>query len=274
MLRRWRLWLFLLSICLLWTLWAAIIWLKPEALFDPDINGGKFSSSGAFGDSFGFVSSLMAAIAAIGVFSSYSSQKSDFELQYFERNFFTLLANFRQIVAETDVTLRKARKDTSSSIELNLARGEILSEQHGRDAYRLILILIRERLRTSDYNNIKLVGASYSMVYNKFIDDLGHYFRCLYHIYKLIDEKCPLNKDDYARIIRAHLSNSELCLIAYNCIVGEGCYEFSKYVDKYSILHNLHRTTLPEKQQAELEFFLRKLPVNSFRFQPNVPLTY
>lgn len=93
-------------------------------------------------------------------------------------------------------------------------------------------------------------------------------------MYRLIDEDCPNNKQYYSRIVRAQLSNSELCMLAYNCIVGEGRFKFSKLVSKYSVLHNIHREGLDEYSRAELAFFIRKLPAESFRFDPITPITY
>jgi hypothetical protein len=267
-------WSIPISIALIWTGWSFIVF--NNAQYMPKFDDNPFAITGSFGDSFGFISSLMAAIAALGVYFSYRAQREDATLQYFERNFFALLGNFREIVKEIDVNLRETNRNDTIRFgpQLAMASGRLVSAHQGRDALKIVLLIIRSNIEPESYRDSKIVYRAYTLQHDKFVDDLGHYFRCLYHIYRLIDKKCPGSKDDYARIVRAHLSNSELCLLAYNCILGEGRHEFVRYIEKYSVLHNIHRSNLDICEKYELDFFIRSLPTNSFRFDKTKDFCY
>lgn len=78
---------------------------------------------------------------------------------------------------------------------------------------------------------------------------LSHYFRNIYWILKIVDERCPtkfsdddirsyMEKRSYANMLRAQLSEAELAMIQINCFgpYGSG---LKYYVEKYSILKPL-----------------------------------
>jgi hypothetical protein len=73
-------------------------------------------------------------------------------------------------------------------------------------------------------------------------DVLGHYFRNLYQLLKLVDRFAPELDDPsyYSSIIRAQLSTSELKLLFYNCLnrmVDDG--QFKTLVIRYRLLEHL-----------------------------------
>nr|WP_275986046.1 putative phage abortive infection protein [Serratia ureilytica] len=72
-------------------------------------------------------------------------------------------------------------------------------------------------------------------------DELGHYFRFIYNIFKFIDESIVSNEDKikYSKIIRAQLSDYELTIIFYNCLTWRGCESFKALIEKYSIFDNI-----------------------------------
>lgn len=108
--------------------------------------------------------------------------------------------------------------------------------------------------------------SRYKLFYKDFEDDLGHYFRLLYHLYKMIDEKCPSGEEQkyyYAQLVRAHLSTSELFLLAYNCICGEGRHKFVSLIAKFAVLHNIEFGNNRFEKAEEL--FIRQLPENAFK---------
>lgn len=263
----------------LWLLW---LWLllygdSSGLFFDKETNS-TFSASGAFGDSFGAIASLMTTIAAVGVYLTFSSESEARKQKTFEENFFSLLRNFESIVAQT--RMERTIRDQQSTFKATYhkldraGKAKVERTHHGRHALAIILYTIRNNLQPDQYKNIKQVARAYNNSFDKYVGSLGHYFRSLYHIYRLIDTKCPKDHEQYSRIVRAQLSNPELCLLAYNCTVGEGRTKFKKLVVQYSVLHNLHRVGLDPHEEAELDFFVRKIPEGAFRFEPIKPVTY
>lgn len=193
-----------------------------------------FAKSGMFGDSFGGFSALMAALAAAGALLTLQVQRREAAQQTFNTNLFTLLSNFTSVVEDTDIHnfIYEDQDDGTRIEQLNYI-------WEGRDAYRVMLGDLRSRFNTEDLADLEITTGRYEQFFTEHRDDLGHYFRILYHLFRYIDESCKGDKDYYSRIVRAHLSNSELFLVAYNCICGEGKTKFVKLAEKYSILHNL-----------------------------------
>lgn len=262
-----------------WLSWFGLVIYGPSLglFFEPETES-RFGTSGAFGDSFGVVASLMTTVAAVAVYLTYYMDKEDRAAREFESNFFTLLKNFESITSQIRIELLAPDEniDYESKYERlqRVTTTKVVRSHQGRMGIAVVLLILRDRLGPNSYSDTKVVAKAYDATFDHFVSYLGHYFRTLYHIYRLIEEKCQGDKDYYARIIRAQLSNPELCLLAYNCIVGEGRHKFKTFASKYSIFHNLHREGLDEYQQAELQFFLRKLPKNAFRFDPVEPITY
>ncbi|HSX54501.1 MAG TPA: putative phage abortive infection protein [Sphingomonas sp.] len=217
----------------------------------------------------------MATLAAMGAFYTFSEQREESRRNQFEQNFNTLLANFQSIARQIDISILTydlPSDDIPEQYWEPYAK-EVLKMQ-GRDALRRLLSILREDLSPSDFSDSKVVSRVYDGFYDRWMDDLGHYFRCLYHLMRLISESCPKDRFYYSRIVRAHLSNSEQVLLAYNCIFGEGRFEFVKYVEEFSMLHNMHRRNLNELHRAEMDLFVSVLPGECFRFDTESAFTY
>ena len=270
-------WIIPLLIGGFWIFWIIFLLSKGE-YFDLVFSNNSltaYQGVAQFGDAFGGISSLMATIAAIAVYYSHISQGEESRLQYFERNFFSLLSGFRQIAGEIDLVVKEYKDDPEIPELLRHLFGETKAEVKGREAIRALVAMLRSDLHPDDFSDSKIVYRIYSGLFNRYVDDLGHYFRSLYHVYRLIEEKCPEErKMYYGRIVRAQLSNSELCLLAYNCIIGEGRFEFVNYACKYSIFHNIHRVDLSEIERSELRFFTRTLHQDCFKFDEITPFSY
>jgi hypothetical protein len=85
---------------------------------------------------------------------------------------------------------------------------------------------------------------------------LSHYFRTLYVIIKYIDDSTSIQteeKQNYARILRAQLSDEELLALFYNVVMrpipGDNPLEFgfpkmTQYVKKYDLLQNMNKSKL------------------------------
>ena len=87
--------------------------------------------------------------------------------------------------------------------------------------------------------NTEVVLQRYVALQKKHNEILGHYFRNLYQILKLVDREGP-TIDRYTGILRAQLSSTELALLAINClddIVDNG--KFRELLIKYRMLEHL-----------------------------------
>ena len=191
-----------------------------------------FTNPGEFGDSFGPLSTLMAAAAAVAAIAAYVSQrnelrqaKEDAKIERklsvkrdFEETFFSLLNLFRETVKEIDVEDQYGANPVC-----------------GRDAFRR---MIEIRLGGASSNDVD-DEEKFKKVYTIYRDDLAHYFRLFYHIVKFIDESPLEDKRLYSRLLRATLSNAEIVLIALNCVYGGGKPKLKRLVEKYQMLHNI-----------------------------------
>ncbi len=91
-----------------------------------------------------------------------------------------------------------------------------------------------------DPNEEKLIRI-YKKAYHQYKAILGHYFRNLFHIVRIVDENQLLDenqKKDYLKILRAQLSQYELVLLAYNALTNYG-EKFYPLINKYELLKNI-----------------------------------
>jgi hypothetical protein len=273
----------ILAVCavpLVWILWFAAL-LAPSNGFSSLLkldSTDPFKTLGPFGDAFGPIASLMATIAASGALYAFISDRSDRRLQSFESNFFILLSNLESITRQSSLKFGRKDKDVNFSSKYKslerIATRKIVKEFEGRNALLVIVYRIREKVGIDGYRDVKEVYRAYTRIFGGNVNTLGHYFRTIHHICRLIDERCPGDKQYYARILRAQLSNEEICLLAYNCIVGEGRLKFARLAISFSLFHNLHNYENDQYASAELRFFRRKLPNEAFRTEHNPEINY
>lgn len=84
----------------------------------------------------------------------------------------------------------------------------------------------------------------YDFIYFKLSTDFGHYFRNVYRIIKMVDEKKfsedPIEdfkiKYSYTSIVRAQLSDDEILWLFFNCLSNKGSEKFKPLLEKYTIL--------------------------------------
>jgi len=91
---------------------------------------------------------------------------------------------------------------------------------------------------------------------------LGHYYRNIYQIIKFIDKQKYLldaDKKDYAKMLRAQMSNHELAIFFYNSLSPLG-KEWT-----------LRKTTLNGKKVSFIEKyeFIKNIPLNGFTYELN-----
>jgi Putative phage abortive infection protein len=93
----------------------------------------------------------------------------------------------------------------------------------------------------------KMISDSYGKFHKGFSNELGHYFRTLYHVILYVDraELEDAEKRNYIRLVRAQLSQHQLLMLFYNGLTdGLGYPKFFPLIKKYDLLQNLGETEL------------------------------
>lgn len=210
---------------------------------------------GTFGDMFGAVNALFSGLAfATLIYTTWmqreelalqreeltstrneiteqrrqmEQQSSTFELQRFESTFFALLELHGQIVSSMDIT-RSSGTNLKSKHCFKYFHGKLKKEDTRSALFPSPL--------DSDLPNIQ---SFYERFYSNHQADLGHYFRTLYHIFKLIHDSGIQNKNRYSSLARAQLSSYEQILLFYNCLSNQGCKKFKPLAEEFSLLENI-----------------------------------
>lgn len=240
--------------------WGGIgIWLPPFLV-------GSVKA-GSFGDQFGAVNALFSGLAFAGVIYAVVLQSKELALQREElEQTRQVLREQKQQLENQNETMQQQRFENTffqmvslhNEIVDQLVLKEMLggarnlprSEFKGRRCFvRLNQILIGELQEQKSISKKDKKYKSSAEIYEAFYDQyqymIGHYFRNLYTIIKIIDQSTISNKRDFTNIVRAQLSSNELTMLFYNCISPWG-EKFKPLVEKYALLK-----TLPEGKLAD-----------------------
>ncbi len=200
--------------------------------FNPTGVAWEFEAVGQLGDSFGPLNTFMAGLAAVGALGAYLAQRDELSDARISAKAEKKLAEKRDFEA-TYFRLIELLRDTTKEIEVTDQYNQ--NPVRGRDAIKRI---VEEKIGRT-FGNDESDRKNYNEVYLRNRDDLGHYFRTIYHIVRLIDEVGVEEKVLYIRLLRASLSNSEVVLLALNCVYGEGREKFKPLIDRHALLHNI-----------------------------------
>jgi hypothetical protein len=155
-------------------------------------------------------------------------QNDTLRQQTFEATFFQLLRLHNDIVASLEFN------------KLSLTGRACLS--HYKDELERALI---DNHAKSDY---KMFRASYDIFYREHQSALGHYFRLLYNIVKLVKRNPGIDQRFYTNLVRAQLSSAELMLLFYNCLSEWGEEKFKPLVEEFALLKNMPNDIVPDDE--------------------------
>ena len=223
--------------------WIFLLWLLSTTTFAVSLENFPLKSltkSALLGDTFGAFSALMAAFAAVGAILALTEQRHAVKRQMFVTTIVAMLDRLQQTIEDTDFFVIESVQNDDGTVD-----ERAVASQSGQSAF----YEISQELRLYISENIidgmgfearkGLAILLYRKFYEDYKDDLGHFFRQLYHIFRYIDEVGDDEKERFVKIVRASLTNAQLLLLSYNVIAGEGRVKFARYISKYSILHNL-----------------------------------
>ena len=189
--------------------------------------------------------------------AEFAKTVEEAKVQTFENMFFQMLRLHHEIVGTIIVRDEEEKIDMGTKIVQRRA-----IHTSGRLAFERYCELFDDNL---DVRDSALVNASDGEVYlaelNHIRDtweyfwashhsELGHYFRTLYNIVKLVaDTPAAKDKKRYIRLIRAQLSAYELKMIFYNCLRIENG-PFKKYIEEYAIFEQIQTASVVRRRQS------------------------
>lgn len=205
------------------------------------VAGIEYDFWGIFGDFFGGVIGTVLTFASVIILAMTFKQQKEItnanlkqqDIQRFNDMFYELLRLYREQVESLSLKNKEV-----------VYKGKEFFDKGKEEVYNECL----KNYYNKCLKNYSEINA-YMEFYAKNRSGLATYFRTLYRILEIID-KSPLleDKDDkekegkerkeYAKIIRAQLTESELFFIRYNAGMPQG-ENFIQYLNKYRMLKHL-----------------------------------
>jgi hypothetical protein len=244
---------------------AAFVAIAWSLIFLKDLTDWSPNDRASFGESFGAVSALFNGLALIAAGWAVSLQWANMQREKAEAAASALEDRFFQMLRNLQNTLDRTRVDI---------RGYI-----GRQATRKIADWLLKDLKpcrnmnpADDAERLEDIRRWFQFFYDgescpagkkppaPAVDILGHVFRLIYHILKYVNSSKAITREDkesYAAILRAHLSNPELAMLFYNGLTKHGYKKHFPLLVGYRMFDNLNRKVLADPQDWELYLRLR-----------------
>jgi hypothetical protein len=237
---------------------------------------------GQFGDSFGVISCLFTGLAFVGAGAAAYLQREQLieqrreihesgaaeKAREVETRFFNLLASLRTAVNET-------RADINGYVGTQAIRHMSFWLRDLKPCRKIWPDMTDAERQKDIHNWFQLFydGESCDGVDKPVapaVDLLGHIFRLIYHILRYVHASKSIDqnqKNNYAGMLRAHLSNPELVLLFYNSFTEHGFEKHFPLLAKYRMFKNMSLRTYDDDEVdwALFERLVGKLPPE---FQP------
>lgn len=221
--------------CFTWRIWGS---LSIQLPINPEIWG-------QFGDFVGgILGTVFSLISVMLVVWTFNAQNKTAETQQFNDLFFELLHLYQSEVKELNgenekiVSVKKKKNEektiTIETEQIQYTDKDFFDEEKKKiqDKYQNL---------TTYKDNIQKTINYYMVFYVQNRSKMAAYFRTLYRIFELIDKSSLINeqhKKEYAKIVRAQLTDSELFFLRYNAMTIYG-HQFIVYLNKYHMLKHL-----------------------------------
>jgi len=232
---------------------------------NPNVTSNGFAE---FGDSYGALNTLFSGLAFAGIIISLYIQSKDLKLNRedlkltrdeLELTRGEIRGQTEQLEAQANYMKLQNEQIVKQSFEstffqmLNLhneiTRSMIIESFTGEDivgrkAFKKFISMyyykqedsIRAAIKTGRDNSFE---GFYSEFYEEHQDSLGHYFRNVYQILKLIDNSDIKDKKNYTNILRAQLSTYELAMLLLNCLSSYGKVAHKPFIEEYAFFEHL-----------------------------------
>ncbi len=214
-----------------------IVWIISRGIYYEDFINKTYAldldSSAKFGDFIGgFVGTIFTLVGIVLLYETLSLQRKEFEesrkvfeKQQFENKFFSLLDVYQSII-------NSMHYDVENSSAKFI--GKEFFYKHKEDIYTIL------NPTNSFYKNRKIAIDLYTTFYISNKETIAHYYRTLYRLFKLVSESGfeKKDKESYAKILRAQLSESELFFINYNACTTYG-KKFQSLINEFDLTKHL-----------------------------------
>lgn len=231
----------------------------------------KLDDPGKFGDMYGALNTLFTGLAFALLIYTAKLQRDELELQRDE------LAETREeirqqkehLAAQNDVLriqnfentffqLLRLLGDISESV--NIPNQFIPGKKsEGKEAFIHLFSLLNKHFEKRINDGLgegktknEVAEICCTEFFSRHQDVLGHYFRTLYNLIKLVKESQISNKRLYTNLIRAQLTNTEVMVIFYDCISSLGSEKFKPLLEEFSLLKVIDRDKLIDKAHYDI----------------------
>lgn len=200
---------------------------------------------GQFGDFVGgTLGIILSLIGVVLVAWTFQTQNKTAETQRFNDLFFELLHLYQSEVKELNgenVRIVGVKKKKNEEKKFTIETEQI--QYTDKDFFDEEKKKIQDRYQhsTAYEDNIPKAINDYMVFYVKNRSKMAAYFRTLYRIFELIDKTDLISeqhKKEYAKIIRAQLTESELFFLRYDAMTFYG-HQFIEYLNRYRVLKHL-----------------------------------
>lgn len=200
---------------------------------------------GQFGDFVGgTLGIILSLISVVLIAWTFQTQNKIAETQRFNDLFFELLHLYQSEVKELNgeneriVGVKKKKNEekkfTIETEQIQYTDKDFFDEEKKK-------IQDRYQHSTAYEDNIPKAINDFMVFYVKNRSKMAAYFRTLYRIFELIDKTDLIgeqHKKEYAKIIRAQLTESELFFLRYDAMTFYG-HQFIEYLNRYRVLKHL-----------------------------------
>lgn len=168
-----------------------------------------------------------------------------------ETTFFQLLSLHNEIVSSISISSAEFRKYSHNGDKTAKGRYcfHFYYERFGkivRDNFDLTGVAASDKEGLED-----VLKESYRHLFQKFQEDLGHYFRNLFNLLTFVHKSKLHNKKFYINLIRSQLSNYELLLLFYHSLSDYGV-RLKPLLEKYSFFWQFPESELLDKRHMDI----------------------
>lgn len=154
----------------------------------------------------------------------------------------------RQNLESTFFQMLSLHNTILNSIDIEGTDGYLLKS---RDAFKKFFTVYEWAYKnTQRFQDEKIrIYEAYQVFWEKYQQDLSHYFRYLYSVISFIDENSL--DDRYIKILKSQLSDYELAVIFYASVSDIG-KDYQKYIEKYALFDNLPGKLILQKNHKDI----------------------
>ena len=190
----------------------------------------------------------------------FKTQNATLKRQEFETTFFHLLELHHQIV-NSIVYEQKRMVNLSYTSTIYEGRKYFIfayNDALKNNYQRYVLTNVPEldgRLKylSSFQLDLKSLQQAYNDFHREHHQYIGHYFRNIYHILRLLDKSILKDEEkmDFAKLLAAQLSADELHLLFYNCFASDDYKKTRALALHYDMFDTMDKATLLNKEHFQ-----------------------